>query len=208
MAKSALPILGLAGAAAFMLTRKKKKKKKTNGGYEPIPDDHDPLPIPDTPEPPPKKTSKRPNGNPPCEGPPAPAGASGCYDQMYWGDSTIARMTKIRQYLADLGYSVKVGPWPVNIIGPKGGLEFENEDGSTGRLGGNDDKSSAVLRGFQNDYNAVSRCKELSGVTGGLAPDGLMGYFTLGALRAAKENLGGKTWDDTLRTCSTKGFTP
>ncbi len=199
--KSALPLLAAAGFAAVLLSKKKKKKKTE---YEDLPD----IPIPDVPEPPPKKTSKRPAGNPPCKGPPAPAGAPGCYEQMYWGDSTLARMTKIRQYFADLGYASKVGPWPMNWIGPKGSLEVENENGSIGRLGGNDDKSDATVRQFQNDYNAVSRCKEISGITGGLAPDGLMGYFTLDALRAAKESLGAKTWQDVLRTCATKGFTP
>jgi hypothetical protein len=200
--KSALPLIALAGGVALLMSRKKKKKKAVED-YA----DFD-LPIPDVPEPPPKKTSKRPAGNPPCVGPRAPEGAPGCYEQMYWGENTLARMTKIRQYLSDLGYAIEVGPWPVNKIGPKGNFEVTNKDGSIGRLGGNDDESSDLLRGFQNDYNAVSRCKELSGVTGGLAPDGLMGYFTLDGLRASKESLGAKTWQDVLKTCSGKGYTP
>lgn len=195
--KSALPLLALAGVGAVLLTRK-KKKKKTDNGYEPIPD-IDPLIIPDSPDPPPKKTSKRPSGNPP---------RGNTYDPDYWGSSTIERMTSIRQHIADLGYDVKVGPWPVNIIGPKGELEVENEDGTTGRLGGNDDKSNRTFMQFQNDYNAVSRCGELGSGMGGLAPDGLVGYFSINGLRAAKEKLGAKNWQDVLRTCGTKGFNP
>jgi hypothetical protein len=198
--KSALPVLALAGAAALLMS--KKKKKKTSSGGDIAYDDF----VPDSPDPPPKKTSKRPSGNPPCVGERQESG--GCYDQMFWGDSTVSRITKIRQYFADLGYPVNVGPWPMNHMGPKGSVEVTNEDGSMGRIGGNDDRPSDIVRQFQNDYNAVSRCKEIPGVFGGLAPDGLVGYYTLDALRAAHDSLGAKTWEDVLRTCATKGFTP
>ena len=117
-------------------------------------------------------------------------------------------MTSIRQHFADLGYDTKVGPWPMNKIGPKGSFEVKNEDGSTGKLGGNDDEVSMIVMRFQNDYNAASRCKEIVELIGGLAPDGLVGYFTLNGLRTAKDKLGAKTWQDVLRTCATKGFTP
>lgn len=196
--KSALPLLALAGVGAVLMSKKKKKKKTTTGGGTDYGEFEMPV-IPDSPEPPPKKTSKRPSGNP-------PGGDS--YDADYWGSNTIERMTKIRQYFADLGYSVEVGPWPMNKIGPKGTMEVKNQDGTIGRLGGNDDESNDTVRKFQNDYNAVSRCKELSGVSGGLAPDGLVGYFSLNGLRAAHDSLGAKTWQDVLKTCANKGFTP
>ncbi len=193
--KSALPLLAIAGIAALAM-KKKKKKKSTADVYE----DFDLPVIPDSPEPPPRKDSKRPPGNPK---------RGDTYDANYWGANTLERMTNIRQHFADLGYPVEVGPWPMNIIGPEGDFEVENKDGSIGKLGGNDDKSDPVVRQFQNEYNAVSRCKEMAGdVIGGLAPDGLVGYFTLNGLRAAKEGLGAKTWQDVLKTCATKGFTP
>lgn len=196
--KSALPLLALAGAA-IVLSKKKKKKKTTTGGGDDVYGDFDLPVIPDSPDPPPKKDSKRPSGNP-------KRGDS--YDADYWGSNTLERMTNIRQHLADFGYPVEVGPWPMNIIGPKGTLEVENHDGTMGRLGGNDDKSDATVRQFQNEYNAVSRCKELPDVVGGLAPDGLVGYYTLNAIRAVKEGLGAKSWQDVVKTCATKGFTP
>ncbi len=204
MAKQTGLMLGAAGLVAFALTRGKKKKRKAK--EEPIYDYGKDVITTDTK--PKKKTSKRPSGNPPCEGPAAPGVPGACYDKAYWGDSTLARMTNIRQHFADLGYNIEVGPWPVNVIGPKGNFEVTNKDGSVGKLGGNDDKSDMTVMKFQNDYNAVSRCKELSGLTGGLAPDGLVGYFVLAGLRTAKERLGSKNWDDVLRTCATKGFTP
>lgn len=196
--KSALPLIALAGGAALLMSRKKKKKKAPvddGGDYGDF--DFDPV-VPPSPKPA-KKTSKRPSGSPP---------RGDTYDADYWGDNTLARMTSIRQHFADLGYDTKVGPWPMNKIGPKGTMEVKNEDGSMGKLGGNDDEVSMAVMQFQNDYNAVSRCKELAGLIGGLAPDGLVGYYTLNGLRAAKEKLGAKTWDDTLKTCATKGFTP
>lgn len=195
--KSALPLLALAGAAIVL--SKKKKKKKTSGGGEDGYDGFDFDPVIPPPDVPPKKTSKRPSGNP-------PGGDS--YDAEYWGSSTIERMTKIREYFATLGYDVEAGPWPMNKIGPKGTFEVKNKDGSMGKLGGNDDEPSDVVRQFQNDYNAVSRCKEVAGLVGGLSPDGLVGYFTLNGLRTAHDKLGAKTWQDVLRTCATKGFTP
>lgn len=197
--KSALPLLVAAGAAAVLLSKKKKKNTSSGSSDTGTYDDLDLPPIADTSEPPPEKDSKRPAGDP-------PGGDS--YDADYWGSNTLERMTKIRQHFADLGYGIEVGPWPMNHIGPKGTMEVENQDGTMGRLGGNDDKSSPIVRQFQNDYNAVSRCKEVSGLVGGLAPDGLVGYFTLNGLRTAHESLGAKSWQDILRTCATKGFQP
>lgn len=198
--KSALPILALAGFALVAASKKKKKKKTSSTDtFDDVYDIDDLPPIADTTETPPKKDSKRPSGNPPL---------GDSYDAEYWGDSTIARITKIRQYFADLGYPVEVGPWPMNKMGPKGSVDVTNEDGTMGKIGGNDDQSSNIVRAFQNDYNAVSRCKELAGVSGGLAPDGLVGYFTLNGLRAAHDSLGAKSWQDVLKTCATKGFTP
>jgi len=162
--KSALPLIALAGGAALLMSRKKKKKKATTtNGYEVLPDDNgfELPPIADDKKPPPKKTSKRPSGNP-------PGGDS--YDAAYWGDSTIARMTSIRQHFADLGYPVEVGPWPMNRIGPKGEFEVTNQDGTKGKLGGNDDEPSDVVRRFQNEYNAVSRCLRLGGDNGYFLP--------------------------------------
>ena len=208
MAKQTGLLLAGAGLLAFAMTRKKKKKKSAQ---EDIYDYGEDIITPDVKPVPDEKQSKRPKGNPPCDGPPAPGGPPGaCYDQAYWGDNTLNRMTNIRQHFADLGYNVEVGPWPMNKIGPKGTFEVTNKDGSIGKLGGNDDKPDSTVMRFQNEYNAVSRCKELSGLTGGLAPDGLVGYFTLAALRVAKEQAEakGQHWTDILKTCANKGFTP
>jgi len=195
--KSALPLLLLGGAAVIAMSGKKKKR--------PPPDVPDVVPpLDDFPLPPPAK-----------RGAPIPywkkAGApprGDKYDGPYWNPSPGApRLISIRQHFADAGYPVEVGPWPMNELGPAGGLELENKSGSMGKLGGNDDEPSETVRTFQKEYNAVSESKVFGTSMGGLAPDGLVGPYTLNALRYITETLGGKRWrDDVVKQAGIKGY--
>jgi hypothetical protein len=221
--KSAMPLLLMAGAAAVMLGGKKRKSSgKTNAGrdgdpgtYVPsgpvgeVPDDTEEY-VPYTPSPKPKpaaQTSNRPSGNP-------PGGSS--YDGEYWGSDSEARMTKIRDYFIRLGYQVTSGPWPMNVLGPKGAVELTNEPGSVpekGMLGGKDDADNPIVKLFQKDYNTVSRLNNADkiytaegGKMGGLDKDGMVGPYTLNGLRYAVDNLpGGKTWPQLLQQATLKG---
>ena len=132
------------------------------------------------------------------------------YDGAYWDPSPgEPRLTSIRQHFADLGYAVKVGPWPMNELGPKGtGTIWKNESGTTGKTGGYDDKPSAVVKKFQSDYNAVSKAKNFVSGMGSLDEDGIVGYYTLNGLRYVTESLGGKHWPDIVKEAGMKGFSP
>jgi len=199
MAKGALPILLLGGAAVLAMGGKKKKKSESP---DIVPDIGD-LPPP----PPPSKGSPTPYwkkaGDP-------PRGSS--YDGAYWGADGDERLTTIRKYFSDFGYAVDVGPWPMNVLGPKGSVELTNYPGSTpakGKLGGFDDKPNPIVEKFQRDYNAVSQAKKFGGTAkmGGLAPDGAVGPLTLNGLRFVKENLGGKMWKDVVAQAAQAGYT-
>ncbi len=132
------------------------------------------------------------------------------YDGPYWSPSPgKPRLISIRKHFADFGYPVNVGPWAMNVLGPLGSGEYENEPGSTpakGKLGGKDDKKSPVVKKFQIDYNIVSKAKMFASGMGRLSEDGLVGGFTLNAMRYATEKLGGKYWPDVVKEAKGKGF--
>lgn len=203
--KSVMPLLLAAGGAALLLGGKKKKKKTTENGeapYESTPSDEPTPYIPPTPAPKPT-TPTRPAGNP-------PRGDS--YDGNYWGATPDERLKGIRQHFVDLGYQVQVIPHPMNFLGPKGGTELVNTDGSKGKLGGGDDDPNATVKRFQHEYNMVSRLNKADKIysqsMGGLDEDGMVGPYTLNGLRYAKEGLpGGKTWNDLLLMATNKGIT-
>lgn len=196
MAGKALPIL-LLGGAALMLAGGKKKKKISE---EPLPDVVPPV----IPSPPTSGGVSLPYwkkaGDP-------PRGSS--YDGAYW-DPTPGdpRLISIRKHFASLKYPVEIGPWPMNELGPLGTLEMKNESGSTGKLGGGDDKPNEIVRKFQKEYNAVSQAKKFGGgqKMGGLAPDGLVGPLTLNGLRFVSENLGAKLWPDVVAEAKSAGY--
>lgn len=204
--KSAMPLLLVAGGAALLLGGKKKKKKTTTGGgeeptpYQPEEEEIEPY-IPPSPAPKPQ-TPSRPAGNP-------PGGDS--YDGDYWGATGDERLISIRQHFVDLGYPVEVGPWPMNILGPKGNVELTNIDKTKGKLGGGDDVPNATVKKFQHEYNMVSRLNKAEKLyaqsMGGLDEDGYVGPYTLNGLRYAVDNLpGGKTWNDLLLMATNKGI--
>lgn len=201
MAKSSAPLLALAGGVALLAMSGKKKKKKTTTDDTYVPPEDVYVP-PSSPEPAPGGGGGRPAGNP-------PGGDS--YDPNYWGDTTEERLEGIRRHFKELGYPVEVGPWPMNKLGPKGEFELTNQDGTAGKLGGEDDEPSAVVRQFQHDYNVISRFSRAEKIypsnMGGLDEDGLVGYKTLNGLRYAVTNLpGGKTWNDLLKSAKNKGI--
>lgn len=203
-----MPLVLVGGAALLMMGGKKKKKTaaKSDEGAPYTPtyeeDEYEPAPyVPPSPAPKPS-TPSRPAGNP-------PRGSE--YDEAYWGSTPDERLTSIRQHFADLGYMVEVGPYPMNILGPKGSVEMKNIDGTLGKLGGQDDKSDATVKKFQHDYNVVSRLNKAEKIyaqsMGGLSEDGFVGPYVLNALRYAKEGLpGGKTWPDLLLMAKNKGI--
>lgn len=221
MARKGMGLL-LAGGAALVLMsggKKKKKKKTTNGtgdgGYSPdddgsIYDDGGELDGPyaddggETKVPPPKQDPSRPSGKP-------PGGDS--FDAAYWGATLEEQLANIRDHFRKLGYSnVQEGPYPMNILGPKGSTQVQNIDGSTGAVGGGDDQKDATVAMFQSDYNKVSRLNKAEKVyqqnMGGLAVDGFIGPQTLNALRYAKTGLpGGKSWKpDLIQQAALKGI--
>jgi len=212
-----LPLLLVAGGAALLLGGKKKKKKASSssggGGYDDLPgyddaaggDDGIGDYVPPTPPPQPSTPSK-PAGNP-------PRGDS--YDDAFWGPDPDSQMIKIREFFKYLGYPVDVTPHPMNILGPKGAIERENYDGTTGKLGGNDDEPSATVRQFQKNYNQVSRLNKAEKLfpssMGGLSTDGMVGPYTLNGLRYAVEELkagkaGGRNWQDLIQMAELKGI--
>ncbi len=206
MAKSIVPLLALAGGAALLLSGNKKKKSSTGGagGTDTYGSGADIPPyIPLPPGPRPERESGQPAGDPPN---------GSRYDEAYWGSTSEARLISIRQHIADLGYTIPVSAHPVNILGPKGTVEFENIDGSMGKLGGDDDTPNATARKFQREYNAISRLNQaekfVPGSMGGLAADGLVGPYTLNGLRAAKEitKTTAKRWPDLVMQASSKGI--
>lgn len=213
MAKSAAPLLLLAGGAALLMTGKKKKKSagKTTPTYDDLPtgdlpDDGFPEYVPPAAKPKPASPSK-PAGNP-------PGGDS--YDADYWGSNTEERLISIRQHFKDLGYSIEVGPWPVNTLGPKGTFEMENKDGTMGKLGGEDDQKNAQVIEFQRNYNQVSKLNKAEKIfasnLGGLNKDGLVGPYVLNGLRYATEQIKGgltqgKTWPALIQMATLKGIT-
>ena len=85
---------------------------------------------------------------------------------------------------------------------------MENIDGTIGRLGGEDDKPDGVVRAFQVDYNTVSFLNDIEDVypgnMGGLDDDGLVGPFTLNALRYAIEHEPAP-WGDIVQDAELKG---
>jgi len=131
------------------------------------------------------------------------------YDGPYWDPSPgKPRLTSIREHFANLAYPVEVGPWPMNELGPLGSGEFENAPGSTipkGKLGGLDDKPNNVVMRFQIDYNIVSKAKMFVSGMGTLSEDGLVGPYTLNALRYVTEKIGGKHWPDVVKEAKNKG---
>lgn len=202
--KSVLPLLVVAGGAALLMSGKKKKKSTPTTSDTTVDDPFlgDDVYIPPEPAKKPKATAGKPAGRPP---------RGDDYDPQYWGATSEERLENIRQHFVKLGYSVEVGPWPMNKLGPKGSVELENQDGSKGKLGGNDDQPNAIVRKFQGDYNKVSRLSKADKIysqnMGGLDEDGLVGPLTLNGLRFAVEGLpGGKTWDDLLLQAANKGI--
>ena len=73
-------------------------------------------------------------------------------------------------------------------------------------LGGKDDKKSPIVKKFQIDYNIVSKAKMFVSGMGRLSEDGLVGGYTLNAMRYATEKLGGKHWPDVVKEAKGKGF--
>lgn len=208
--KSATPLVLGAGALALIMMGGKRKKKTSSSGSDGVytpeyggdgGDGAVPY-IPPTPQKKSDSTPSRPSGNP-------PRGSD--YDDSYWGSNLDEQLISIRQHFASLGYPVEIGPWPMNILGPKGSVELENIDGTKGKLGGGDDKPDSIVRKFQREYNLVSRLnkaeKIFSQSLGGLDEDGFVGPYVLNALRYLKEAMpGGKTWPDLLLTAANKGI--
>lgn len=197
---NALPIL-LAGGAVLLMMSGKKKTKKTPE----VPDDIIIIPN-DIPAPVIPKNVAMPYWK--------KAGSTdrgSSYDGAYWGASGEQRLETIRKYFSDFGYQVEVGPWSMNVLGPKGSVELLNQPGSAtekGMLGGGDDEPNDIVKDFQKDYNAVSEAHKFGGTKkmGGLAPDGLVGPYVLNALRFVKENLGGKLWGDFVSEAAKNGY--
>jgi len=201
---NALPILLLGGAALMMMGGKKKKTGSTPDlDFDP---ESGPVIVPnDIPPPAVPKNVSMPYWK--------KAGVTqwkGNYDGAYWGSNGDERLEKIRKYFSDFGYDVRVGPWPMNVLGPAGTLELENvpdSDPAKGKLGGGDDAPSPVVDKFQREYNAVSKAKIFAPgqKMGGLAPDGLVGPYVLNGLRFVKTYLGGKLWQDLVREAAKNG---
>lgn len=197
-------MLALAGLGAIALVASRKKKKA------PVPPPVDDF-IPKPPPAPDQKT--RPLGNPPN-----PAG--GPYDQAYWDASKGGVGRKgIRDHLNRYGYPVEVNDFPLNELGPAGtGDLIPNASGSSGRLGGDDDKPSEAVRAFQRHYNAVSRLGKsgaiVSGIKvpsnmGGLDEDGLVGPYTLNGIKYILDSGMGDPgqWVNTfVKEAEVKGF--
>jgi len=208
MSKSAFPIILAAGAIALAMSggKKKPKKKSSSDGFMPDDfiideygaDEYVPPPAPAKP----KTDPSRPSGNP-------PRGDS--YDGAYWGGSLNDQLISIRKHFSDLGYNVEIGPWPMNKLGPKGTVEIQNEDGTKGKLGGDDDIPNDIVKKFQSDYNAVSKLSKADKIysqsMGGLSTDGFVGPYTLNGLRYAIEGLpAGKIWNDLIMSARNKGI--
>jgi len=129
------------------------------------------------------------------------------YDGPYWDKSPgTPRFTSIRKHFSKLAYAIKVGPWAMNTLGPKGSGKYENEDGTVGGIGGGDDKKSAVVKNFQIDYNIVSRAKTFVSGMGTLKEDGFLGNYTLNGMRYVTEKIGGKHWPDIVKEAKNKGI--
>jgi hypothetical protein len=199
-------MLALVGLGAVALLASKKKKKTT-------PEVVVPETVIPKPPPKPKPDSTRPMGNPPN-----PAG--GPYDQKYWDASRggVGR-EGIRRHFNKYGYPVDINDFPMNELGPKGtGSDIANASGSTGKLGGADDKPSAAVRNFQRHYNAVSRLGKSGAVVtgvkvpsnmGGLDEDGLVGPFTLNGVKYVLDSGMGEAgaWVNTfVKEAEVKGF--
>src|SRR5690606_35327390 len=140
--------------------------------YAPSYDDEPSPYTPPAPVPKPSSDPSRPSGNP-------PRGSE--YDPDYWGSTEEERLISIRQHFADLGYPVEIGPYPMNLLGPKGTVEMQNIDGTMGKLGGKDDSKNAIVEKFQKDYNIISRLNKAEKVysqsMGGLSVDGFVGPY-------------------------------
>ncbi len=213
MAKSAMPLLLVAAGAALLLGTKKKKRSTTSSGttddtpYDLPAFDEEAVYVPPDPAPKPR-TPNVPAGNP-------PRGDS--YDAGYWGSTSDERLSNIRSHFVQLGYNVEVGPWPMNVLGPKGDHELTNKDGTKGKLGGDDDQPNETVRDFQRNYNQVSRLNKAEkyfepigqSTMGGLAKDALVGPYTLNGLRFAVEEIKagkGKPWPDLITQANLKGI--
>ena len=104
----------------------------------------------------------------------------------------------------------------MNKLGPKGTLELENKDGTTGKLGGDDDIGNPIVKTFEKNYNQVSRLnkaeKVFSASMGGLNVDaGFVGPYVLNGLRYAVEQINagltqGKKWQDLVQMATLKGI--
>ncbi len=212
MAKSAMPLLLVAAGAALLLGTKKKKRSTTAAGTkEDTPYDlpeiveEEDIYIPPAPEPK-ERTPDIPAGNPP---------RGDTYDAGYWGSTSEERLENIRGHFVYLGYNVEIGPWPMNTLGPKGGFELTNKDGTKGKLGGDDDQPNETVRDFQKNYNQVSRLnqaeKYFPSSMGGMAKDALVGPYTLNGLRYSVEELKAgkaapKNWNDLIAQAVLKGI--
>lgn len=206
MAKSAMPLFLALGAGALLLGTKKKKSIEAEAPDSPydLPGDP-PIYVPPAPEPK-AKPSDIPAGNPP---------RGDQYDGGYWGSTSDERLISIRTHFNYLGYPVEIGPWPMNILGPKGDFELTNKDGTMGKLGGDDDQPNEIVRDFQKNYNQVSRLNKMEKYfpisMGGLDKDALVGPYVLNGLRYAVEELkagkaGGKSWSDLIQQAVLKGI--
>lgn len=207
MAKGAGPIL-LLGAGALLIAGSKKKKKPVL--EEPIEPEVDPV----VPPPPPTPAPKPPDV--PAGDPPDPSGDPAGYDTSYWNatEGGVGR-EGIRAGFKLLGYPVEVNDYPMNILGPKGsGNLIPNFDGSAGRLGGNDDKASAVVKQFQKEYNSVSKLGVMGEKLpnqvpipkdmGSLAVDGKVGAKTVNGLRYGTQLI--PFWKEAVSMAKNKGL--
>lgn len=204
MAKGAGPLL-LLGAGALLLAGSKKKPPPG-----PTEVDEGPATLP-----PPGPPAPKPPGAPKKD-PPDPSGDPAGYDSNYWDASKggVGRQG-IRAAFKMLGYPVEVNDYPMNILGSKGiGDLILNYDGSKGRLGGGDDKPSAVVKQFQSEYNSVSKLGTLgeklpNQVTipndmGSLAEDGKVGPKTLNGLRYGTQLI--PFWKEAVNMAKNKGL--
>lgn len=209
--KSAMPLLLAAGAVALMMGGKKKKTAATKEVYVP-PKDEPTVYIPETPPAKQKPIAgkKKPAGNPPHPG--------NEWDPIYWGEepsppgSVNAALENIREHFQKLGYPVDIGPWPMNVLGPKGTGEYTNKPGSSpamGKVGGGDDVPNPTVTKFQKEYNGVSRMNKLDKVfpnvnMGGVYADGKVGPHTLNALRLAFTK--SAKWQEFVHQAKNKGW--
>jgi hypothetical protein len=157
MAKGPGPALALAAVAAlFFLAKGKKGNGAGNGAAAPL------VPPPDPTEEEPPAAPSRPAGNPPNV-----SGDSAGYNSQFFNSRQ-----SILDAFEQLGY---VTPTDRDTM---------NDLGADGQLGGDDDKPSAEVRKFQQQYNKVSLKFPGLGMRG-LDTDGKVGAHTLNGLEQA-----------------------